>query len=67
MSARNTVKFKLDPKNPPRATAAQKKRLAAVAAMPDSKIDYSDIPRQVGPVQWTRSTASTTKPGSEST
>ena len=57
MSARNIVKFKLDPKNPPRATAAQKKRLAAVAAMPDSKIDYSDIPRQAGPVQWTRPNA----------
>ena len=54
MSARNIVKFKLDPKSPPRATAAQKRRLAAVAAMPDSKIDYSDIPRQAGPARWTR-------------
>ena len=54
MSARNTVKFKLDPKALPRPTAAQKKRLANVAAMPDSKIDYSDIPRQSGPIQWTR-------------
>lgn len=52
MSARNTVKFKLDSKKP--ATAAQRKRLAAVAEMPDSEIDYSDIPRQTQPVQWTR-------------
>ena len=57
MSARNTVKFKIDPKSPPRATATQKKRLAAVAAMPDRKIDYSDIPRQAVPVQWTRPNA----------
>jgi uncharacterized protein (DUF4415 family) len=54
MSARHIVKFKLDPENPPRATAAQKRRLAAVAVMPDSKIDYSDIPRQSVPVEWTR-------------
>ena len=55
MSARNTVKFKLDPKKPP--TAAQRKRLAAVAEMPDAEIDYSDIPRQSQPVQWTRPSA----------
>lgn len=54
MSARNTVKFRLDPKNPPRMSAEQRKRLAAVAAMPDAKIDYSDIPKQTGTVQWTR-------------
>lgn len=54
MSARNTVKFKLDSKNPPRLSAEQRKRLAAVAAMPDAKIDYSDIPKQTGTVQWTR-------------
>ena len=52
MSARNTVKFKLDPRKA--STAAQRKRLAAVAAMPDSEVDYSDIPRQTKPVQWTR-------------
>jgi len=55
MSARNTVKFKLDPKKPP--TVAQRKRLIAVAAMPDAEIDYSDIPRQTQPVQWTRPSA----------
>jgi uncharacterized protein (DUF4415 family) len=32
----------------------QRKRLAAVAARPDSEIDYSDIPRQTAAVQWTR-------------
>lgn len=35
-------------------TAAQRKRLATLAAMPDSKIDYSDIPKQTGDVKWTR-------------
>jgi uncharacterized protein (DUF4415 family) len=54
MSARNTVKFKLDPQNTKPQTAAQRKRLAAVAAMPDAEIDYSDIPRQTQPAQWTR-------------
>jgi uncharacterized protein (DUF4415 family) len=54
MSARNTVKFKLDFKNPSKVTAAQRKRLANLAAMPDSKIDYSDIPKQTADVKWTR-------------
>jgi uncharacterized protein (DUF4415 family) len=54
MSARNTVKFKLDLKNPKPPTAAQRKRLTAVAAMSDREIDYSDIPRQTRPIQWTR-------------
>ena len=54
MSARNTVKFKLDTKNPASLTAEQRKRLSAVAAMPDADIDYSDIPKQTDPVQWTR-------------
>ena len=54
MSARNTVKFKLSPKNAKPLTAAQKKRLTAVATMPDSAIDYSDIPQQSKTVQWTR-------------
>lgn len=55
MSARNTVKFKLDPKKP--LSAVQRKRLAAIAAMPDAKIDYSDISRQTQIVQWTRPSA----------
>ncbi|MDP9007458.1 MAG: BrnA antitoxin family protein [Pseudomonadota bacterium] len=53
MSARNRVKFKLDAKNPPKLTARQRKRLATLATIPDSKIDYSDIPRQTGDVSWT--------------
>ena len=52
VSARNTVKLKLDPNKP--LTAAQRKRLAVVAAIPDAKIDYSDIPKQRGEVQWSR-------------
>ncbi len=32
----------------------QRKRLEAVASMPDEAIDYSDIPRQTGAVHWTR-------------
>ena len=57
MSARNTVKFKLDPKKPVPLSTAQRQRLAAVAAvaaMPDADINYSDIPRQQGAIQWTR-------------
>ena len=54
MSKRNTTKFELDPKNPPPLAAAQRKRLAAVAAMPDSDIDYSDIPKQTAKVKWNR-------------
>ncbi len=30
--------------NPPQLTAAQRARLSALAKMPDSAIDYSDIP-----------------------
>ena len=54
MSEHNTVKFKLDPPHPTPLTAEQRKRLKQVAAMPDAEIDYSDIPRQTGAVQWTR-------------
>lgn len=54
MSKRNTVKFELDPKNPPALTAAQRKRLAALAALPDAEIDYSDIPKQRAVVKWSR-------------
>jgi hypothetical protein len=48
MSMRNAVKSDLDPKNPPALTAA------ALAAMPDSDIDYSDIPKQTAKVKWSR-------------
>jgi uncharacterized protein (DUF4415 family) len=54
MSKRNTVRFKLDPNNQPALTAAQRKRLAAFAARPDSEIDYSDIPKQTAAVKWSR-------------
>ena len=52
MSARNTVKFKLDPDKSVPLSATQRKRLAAVAAMPDADINYSDIPQQQGAIQW---------------
>ena len=54
MSARNTMKFSLDGKNPAKLTAGQRKRLAALAAMPDSKIDYSGIPKHMSAVTWER-------------
>ena len=60
MGARTTVKFKFDLKNPPPLTAAQSKRLAAAAALPDAQIDYSDIPRQTGCTKWIRSGAAKT-------
>jgi len=50
MSARNIVKFKLDPKKPQAKTAAQRKRLTAVTAL----LDDNDIPAQSGARQWTR-------------
>jgi uncharacterized protein (DUF4415 family) len=54
MNARSTVKFKLNIKSPPKLTARQRKRLVALAAMSDSKIDYSDIPKQIAMVKWER-------------
>ena len=54
MSVRNIVKFNLDPNHPTPLTAQQRNPLKRVAAMPDDEIDYSDIPRQTGAVQWTR-------------
>lgn len=54
MNANNTVKYKLDPSHPPRLTDEQQGRMEAIAAKPDEAIDYSDIPRQTAPVQWTR-------------
>ena len=40
------VTFELDPNNPPPLTAEQQAEIEALARMPDSEIDYSDIPRQ---------------------
>jgi uncharacterized protein (DUF4415 family) len=37
------VRYELDLDNPPPLTDAQKAELKALAAMPDSEIDYSDI------------------------
>ena len=54
MSARATVKFNLDPKQPPKMTAAQRKRLTVIAVMPDKDIDYSDIGRSGKALKWTR-------------
>jgi uncharacterized protein (DUF4415 family) len=45
MRKNNTVKLTtLDPNNPPPLTDEQKARLAALEAMPDEEIDYSDAP-----------------------
>jgi len=57
MSKRNTVKFKLDATNPPALTAAQRRRLRALAARPDSEIDYSDIPKKTAAVKWSHPAA----------
>jgi len=38
------VRYTIDLDNPPPLTAAQKAELKALAAKPDSEIDYSDIP-----------------------
>jgi len=38
------VRYTIDLANPPALTAAQKAELKALAEMPDSEIDYSDIP-----------------------
>ncbi len=48
------MKFRLDAKNPKPLSGVQRKRLAAVAAMPDAGIDYSDIPKQTHAVKWSR-------------
>jgi uncharacterized protein (DUF4415 family) len=54
MSKRDTTKLELNRRNRPALSAGQRKRLKALAAMPDSDIDYSDIPRSVGRMKWTR-------------
>ncbi len=43
-NAKNMVKFSLDPNNLPPLTDAQRAELAAIDAMPDNTIDYSDAP-----------------------
>jgi uncharacterized protein (DUF4415 family) len=54
MKKRSTVRFKLNLKNLPPLTAAQRKRLDKLAAMPESEIDLSDIPRSSEKLNWTR-------------
>ena len=39
-----TARYTLDPANPPKLTPEQEAELAALAAMPDEEIDFSDIP-----------------------
>lgn len=41
---KKTVKYTLDSTNPLPLTKKQKAEIKALAEMPDSKIDYSDIP-----------------------
>lgn len=43
-TSENLVRYEFDPANPPPLTEAQKAELAALAAMSDDDIDYSDIP-----------------------
>ncbi len=38
------VKYEFDPANPPALTEKQQAELAALAALPDEAIDYSDLP-----------------------
>jgi len=44
VNAKNIVRQTLDPQQPRPLTPQQKQRIAAVAARPDSVIDYSDAP-----------------------
>ena len=46
-----TVRFTLDPANPPKMSAATKERLLA---MKDEDIDFSDIPCSPADAEWTR-------------
>lgn len=43
------VKYKFDPANPPALTEKQQAELAALAALPDEAIDYSDLPARSEP------------------
>ena len=44
MRKKRPVIYELDPERPPLLTAAQKAELAALVALPDDRIDTSDIP-----------------------
>ena len=54
MRKSNIVKYSFDTKNPPPLTAKQRKELKALDEMPESAIDYSDIPASTGDEKWTR-------------
>ncbi len=47
-----TVRFTVDPNTP--LSEEAEARLAGLAAMPDSEIDFSDIPRSPPDAEWTR-------------
>ena len=49
-----TVKREIDLQNLPPLTDEQRARLSLLAKIPDSEIDYSDIPRQTETTHWTR-------------
>ncbi len=44
-SERHIVSFEINPARPPMLSAKRKRELAALAALPDDQIDYSDIPK----------------------
>jgi len=44
MKRKSTVTYEIDPDRPAPLTAAQKVELAALAALPEDRIDTSDIP-----------------------
>jgi hypothetical protein len=41
---KNIIRYEIDPANPPPLTPEQQETLNMLANMPDSEIDYSDIP-----------------------
>ena len=51
----NVVFHEVAPDNPPRLTPEQEARLRRLAAMPDSEIDFSDIP-EVTEETWDKTT-----------
>jgi uncharacterized protein (DUF4415 family) len=44
MRKKNTVTYELDPERPKPLTAAQRAEIKALAAIPDDRIDTTDIP-----------------------
>jgi hypothetical protein len=45
----STVRFRLDPDNPPTLTAEERQAWKELQEMPDEDIDYSDIPHSRSP------------------